>query len=363
MRTQRWQRAQRRTVRLAVATCICATTFVSELLAQDVSPRVHIIATGGTISNARAGRLTVEELSAAMPDVGHFATLSHEQFSNVGSSVITLQQWLELARRINQLFQGDPELTGIVLTSGTDTLEETAFFLHLTVRDVRPVVVVGAMRPPDRLGYEGPANLLEGVRVAASPNARGRGVLVVLNDEINSARDVMKTNANRLQTFRSGDYGLLGVVDRDRVVFFRETVHRHTARGEFDVSAVRELPPVEIVLSYQGSSGGLIRAAVDGGARGVVIAGAGAGATTGTQNDGIDYALEKGVAVVRASRTGAGRVVRGELPANATEAQKRRRQLMVPAEDHAPLKARILLMLALTKTNERADIERMFLEY
>ena len=190
--------------------------------AKPALPRVHLVATGGTISNRDGGRLTADELAKSMPGLDRVATLTHEQFANVASSQITLDQWLQLSRRINALFAEDHGLAGMVVTSGTDTLEETAFFLHLTVRDPRPVVVVGSMRNPSTLGYEGAANLLEGVRVAAEPSARGKGVLVVLNDEINSARDVTKTDALRLQTFRSPTHGLLGVVDRDRVAFFRQ---------------------------------------------------------------------------------------------------------------------------------------------
>jgi L-asparaginase len=347
------------------ACCLLALALApAGAAADEAPPRVHLIATGGTISNARAGRLTAEKLVSMMPDVAKHARLGYEQFANVPSSSLTLTQWLQLARRINELYSTDPGLHGIVVTSGTDTLEETAFFLHLAVKDARPVVVVGAMRPPDRLGYEGPANLLEAVRVAAADEARGRGVLVVMNDEINSARDVTKTDANRLQTFRSGDHGLVGVVDNDRVVFFRDVLHRHTAKSEFDVSTVETLPPVEIVLVYQGASGQLIRAAVDGGARAIVLAGAGAGATAPTQTEAIDYALDKGVILIRSTRTGQGRVVRGEPPASPPgPAELRRRAQMIPAEDHPPLKARILAMLALTKTTSRDEIERIFREY
>ncbi len=207
-----------------------------------------MVATGGTISNRDGGRLSAEELARSMPGLERAATLTHEQFLNVASSQITLEQWLQLARRVNELFAKDAGLAGIVVTSGTDTLEETAFFLHLTVRDPRPVVVVGSMRNPSTLGYEGAANLLEGVRVAAEPAARGKGVLVVLNDEVNSARDVTKTDALRLQTFRSPTHGLLGVVDRDRVTLLprsaaaphgqervrREPHHRAAARRRGD---------------------------------------------------------------------------------------------------------------------------------
>jgi L-asparaginase len=287
---------------------------------------------------------------------------------------LTLKQWLDLSRRINALFKEDPDLSGVVVTSGTDTLEETAYFLDLTVRIEKPVVVVGSMRNPSTLGYEGAANLLEGFRVAASPDARGKGVLVVLNDEINAARDVTKTDALRLGTFQSRGYGLLGVVDSDRVVFYRSLVKRHTAASEFDVSGIDELPRVDVVMVYQGASGDVIKAIVDQGARGIVIASAGAGATSGTQGQGIQYAIEKGVFVVTSTRTGSGRIAsRGRgtaattttsndgdaAPAPARPATDRR----IAAEDLAPVKARILLMLALTRTTDGSEIQRMFTEY
>ena len=325
-----------------------------------------MLATGGTISNRDGGRLTAEELAKSMPGIDKQARLSYEQFANVASSQLTLEQWLGLGQRVNELFATDAALAGIVVTSGTDTLEETAFFLHLTVKDLRPVVVVGSMRNPSTLGYEGAANLLEAVRVAATPAAKDKGVLVVLNDEINSARDVTKTDALRLQTFQSREYGQLGVVDRDRVVFFRQILQRHTSRSEFDTSALKDLPRVDVVLTYQGAPGDLIKAAVDAGAKGVVVAGAGAGALSGTQNDGIDYATKKGVFVVIGTRTGSGRIAPQNPPssdAKMTPEQQRRREFTISADDHPPLKARILLMLALTKTKDRAEIQRMFAEY
>ena len=266
------------------------------------APRVRLVATGGTISNRTGGRLTAEELVKAMPGVERYARPEFEQFSNVASSELTLDQWLRLARRINELFSAESGLAGVVVTSGTDTLEETAYFLNLTVHSDKPVVVVGSMRNPSTLGYEGAANLLEGFRVAASADARGKGVLVVLNDEINAAREVTKTDALRLNTFQSRGYGVLGVVDADRVVFYRAPVKRHTSQSEFDVSSLAVLPRVDVVLVYQGAEGDLIRAAADAGAKGIVIAGAGAGATSGTQQAGIDYALKKGVFVVTTTR-------------------------------------------------------------
>jgi L-asparaginase len=309
-----------------------------------------LVATGGTISNRAGGRLTAEELVNLIPALPKYVTPEFEQFANVASSSMSLAQWLDLARRINALFRDDPALAGVVVTSGTDTLEEVAYFLNLTVRDERPVVVVGSMRNPSTLGYEGAANLEEAFRVAGDPNARGRGVMVVLNDEINAAREVTKTDALRLHTFQTRGYGILGVVDRDRVVFYRRVERRHTAASEFDIASVTELPRVDVFLTYQGAPGDLMRAAIDAGARGIVIATAGAGATSGTQGEGIRYALSKGVPVVTTTRTGSGRIAGG-------------RGNMIAGQDLAPIKARILLMVALTKTSEPEELRRIFSEY
>lgn len=332
-------------------------------------PRVHFVATGGTISNREGGRLTAEELAKSMPGIDRYAKLTFEQFANVASSALSLQQWVDLSKRINEVFAKEKDVAGVVVTSGTDTLEETAFFLHLTVRDPRPVVIVGSMRNPSTLGYEGAANLLEGVRVAADPAARNKGALVVLNDEINSARNVTKTDALRLQTFRSREYGQLGVVDRDRVVFFSQITQRTNERLEFDVTTITALPRVDVIMVYQGATGDLIKAAVDAGAKGIVMATAGAGALSGTQGEGLQYAAEKGVFVVTTTRAGSGRIAPRSDGPNPnpnfvmTEAQQRRRQFAISGEDHIPVKARVLLMLALSKTTDSNEIQRIFSEY
>jgi L-asparaginase len=336
---------------------------------------VRLVATGGTISNRAGGRLTADQLVALVPGVQRYARVEAEQFANTSSSAMTLDQWLALSRRLNALFDEDSELAGLVVTSGTDTLEELAYFLHLTVRDERPVVVAGSMRNPSTVGYEGAANLLEAFRVAAEAGARGMGVMVVLNDEINSAREVTKTDALRLQTFQSRPAGLLGVVDPDRVVFYRKPVKRHTARSEFDVAAIESLPRVDVFLTYQGAPGDIVKAAVDLGAKGIVMATAGAGATSGTQREGAAYASQKGVIVVTTTRTGSGRIAGGRPdplggpapaapPAAAAEPPPARpRSLSVAGEDLMPVKARILLMLALTRTSDPGEIQRMFIEY
>ena len=334
-------------------------------------PRVRLVATGGTISSRTGGRLSAEELVKSVPGIGRYAKPEFEQFSNLASNELTLNQWLALAKRLNEIFATDPGLAGVVVTSGTDTLEELAYFLDLTVRNDGPVVVVGSMRNPSALGYEGAANLLDGFRVAASPDARGKGTLVVLNDEINAAREVTKTDARRLNTFQTRGYGVLGVVDDDRVVFYRAPVKRHAAKSEFDVTMLTKLPRVDVILVYQGADGDLVKAAVDGGAQGIVIASAGAGATSGTQQAGIAYALEKGIPVVMTTRSGSGRIAAPrpgpdapQLSSNAdhplTPEESSRR---IAGEDLAPVKARVLLMLALGRTRDPVEIQRMFSEY
>jgi L-asparaginase len=325
-------------------------------------PRVRLVATGGTISNRSGGRLTAEELVNMMPTVGRYVRPEFEQFANAASSQLSLEQWLALAKRINQLYKEDRDLAGVVVTSGTDTLEELAYFLDLTVRSDKPVVVVGSMRNPSTLGYEGAANLLEGFRVAGDPAARRRGVMVVLNDEINAAREVTKTDAHRLDTFQTRGYGILGVVDGDRVVFYRKVEKKHTMDSEFDISAVTSLPRVDVLITYQGAPGDLIKAAVDNGAKGIVVATAGAGAMSGTQGQGVQYALEKGVFVVTTTRTGSGRIA-ARPRVNDPAAPANPRDRSINGEDLAPVKARLLLMVALTKTQNPADIQRYFLEY
>jgi len=349
---------------------LCHTAAAAEQGSTAPRPRVRLVATGGTISNRTGGRLTAEELVKSIPELDQYVRAEYEQFANESSSALSLEQWLQLARRINDLFRQDADLAGIVVTSGTDTLEELAYFLHLTVRSDRPVVVVGSMRNPSTLGYEGAANLLEGFRVAAEPASRNKGALVVLNDEINSAREVTKTDALRLQTFQTRSYGVLGVVDRDRVVYYRDVVKRHTAKSEFDVAAITALPRVDVIVTYQDAPGDLIKAAVDAGAKGIVLATAGAGATSGTQGEGIQYATAHGAVVVTTTRAGSGRIAArggpvperfGNREVSAEERQSFTQR--VAGEDLAPVKARLLLMLALTKTKDPAEIQRMFTEY
>ena len=328
-------------------------------------PTVRIVATGGTIANHPAGRLTADELAGLVPAAARYADIETEQLANLPSSSLTVAHWLELAQRLNQLYETRSELGGVVVTSGTDTLEETAYFLHLTVRTSRPVVVVGAMRAPATPGYDGAANLRDAIRVAAAPATRGRGVVVVLNGEIHAARDVRKAHAQRLDSFDSGRHGVLGVVDADRVEYFRRPVRRHTRRTEFDVSGLERLPRVVLLSSYVGASGDLIRAAHQLGAEGIVIAAAGAGATTPAQAEALEEVAAEGVVVVIATRTGGGRVpARGRRLGTArAPGESRNRRQHVSGEDLSPVKARVLLMLALTMPRDGAAVQRIFTVY
>jgi L-asparaginase len=353
-----------------IAVCVTCQTLVAPLPAAraaqtDEQAVVRLIATGGTIANRAGSRLTADELSASVPALDGQVVVETEQFSNVASGALTLDDWLRLARRVNETFAERDDLAGVVVTSGTDTLEETAYFLNLTVRSERPVVVVGAMRQPGSVGYDGAANLLQGLRVAGDPASRGRGVLVVLNNEINAARDVTKTHAQRLHAFTAGVKGVLGVVDRDRVIFYRRPLHRHTRWAEFDLAGVERLPRVDILMTYLAATGDLVRAAVDAGAEGLVVAAAGAGSTTEDQAVAIGEALDRGRPVVITTRTGGGRIVprRPRPDADAAPEDPRYSPLRVEAEDLSPVKARILLMLALTRTRDGTAIQRMFQQY
>ncbi|HLY66185.1 MAG TPA: asparaginase, partial [Chloroflexota bacterium] len=244
---------------------------------------------------------------------------------------------------------------GAVVAHGTNTLEETAYFLNLTLKSDKPVVVTGAMRPSTGLSADGELNLLNAVRIAADPSSRGRGVLVVMNDTIHGARDVTKTNTFRVHTFQSRGTGPLGYSDSDgRVVWYGQTVRRHTLASEFDVSVLADLPRVDVVVTYAGADGALIDAAVAAGAQGIVSAGSGAGRPTPAEDQALDRARAAGVIVVQASRTGSGRVARSP---------RLRARDIVTADDLVPWKARILLALALTRTSDVQDVQRMFEEY
>jgi len=285
-----------------------------------------------------------------------------EQLFNTNSADLTLGNWLTLAKRINGIFADDPKVAGIVITHGTNTLEETAYFLNLTVKHDRPVVLVGAQRPATAISADGPLNLLSAIRTASAPDARGKGVLIVMNDEINGARDVTKTNTYRVETFRSPELGFLGYVDADKVTFYRASTRRHTWNSEFDVSAIQELPKVDIVYSYIEPNTSLLQPLIMSGTKGIVFAGTGAGSVSKTERSTLKALLSSTAGskpvLVRSSRVGNGRVI--ELVAARQEYDSLG---IIPADNLNPQKARILLMLALTKTTDVSEIKRMFSEY
>jgi L-asparaginase len=256
---------------------------------------------------------------------------------------------------VNQLFRDDPEAAGVAITHGTATLEETAYFLNLTVKDRRPVVVTGSMRPPSGLGTDADVNLLDCVRVAAAPQSAGRGVLTVLNNEIQAARHVTKTNSYRLETFRSNELGLLGYADSDeQVVFYHAPDRRHTLESEFDVTGVAQLPQVDIAYAYAGADGRVVQALAASGSAGIVAAGLGSGGSPRAFMEALKQAQRRGVKVVIATQTGNGRVMR---------TQRFAEDGYLVADNLPPKKARILLMLALTCTQEQEEIQRMFWTY
>ncbi|MEO8679670.1 MAG: asparaginase [Vicinamibacterales bacterium] len=362
----------RSVVVIAVALQLAGLVFAARCVAQPVAaaelPVVWVLSTGGTISGKgasstslaeyKSGALLGEELVSAVPEIKRVASVKVEQIANVSSTDITIANWLTLANRINAIYAADPKVAGVVITHGTNTIEETAYFLNLTVKDDRPVVLVGSMRPASAISADGPLNLLNAIRTAVSREARGKGALVVLNEEINGARDVTKTNTYRVETFKGGELGLLGYVDADAVTFYKASLKRHTTRSEFDVRGLTALPQVDILYSYVQPSTIMAQALVAGGAEGIVLAGTGAGLVSTSERDALKPLLSRPAAtrpvLVRSNRTGNGRVI--ALPEYDSLG-------IIAADNLNPQKARILLMLALTKTRNPLEIRRMFGEY
>ncbi len=348
---------------------ILAATLTALLVATSAfaqaKPIVYVLSTGGTIagsgssatdlSNYKSGSILGEQLVKAVPQISEIADARVEQVINTNSSYITIADWLTLAKRINTIIKDTPTVAGVVITSGTNTLEETAYFLNLTVRSDVPVVVVGAMRPATAISADGPLNLLNAVRTAISPDARGKGALIVMNDEINGARDTTKTNTLRVETFKAPEFGILGYVDEDKVAFYRTSTKRHTANSEFDVTNLTTLPKVEILYSYIDPDSTLIDAAVKAGAAGLVFAGTGNGKLSNMQEEALKrLPPDQRPVIVRSSRAGNGRVIAtAEYEALG----------VVPSDTLNPQKARILLMLALTRTKDPRELRRIFSEY
>lgn len=329
------------------------------------TPTIVVLATGGTIAGAASssdvqagyasGQLGVEQLLAAVPQAGKLATLRGEQISNIGSQDMNDEVWLALARRVNQLV-AMPDVAGVVITHGTDTIEETSYFLNLVVKSRKPVVLTASMRPSTALSADGPLNFYNAVAVAADPEAVGRGVLVVINDWIHGARALTKTSTTAVQTFMSPLQGIIGTVAYGTTEYYRLPVGRHTLQSEFSLDGVTVLPRVDIIMAHENMDGVLLNAAAAAGAKGIVVAGVGNGNMTASALAALSALAKQGVVAVRSSRVTTGRVSRNvEVDDD---------QLGLVASDELnPQKARVLLRLALLTSRSLADIQGLFQEY
>jgi L-asparaginase len=330
----------------------------------QTKPNIVILATGGTIAGAAAtgtqtgytsGAVGIDTMVKAVPGIEKLANIKGEQISNVGSQDMSFDIMLKLAKRINELL-ATPGVDGVVITHGTDTMEETAYFLNLTVKSDKPVVMVGSMRPSTAVSADGPLNLYNGVGVAADPKAKGRGVLVVMNDQIHGAHSLTKTSTTAIQTFMSPLRGLVGVSAYGKNDWYNDPPWKHTSQSQFDISNVTKLPRVDIVFGDVDMSPDLIDASVNAGAKGIVIAGVGNGNMNKASVEAAAKAAKKGVVVVRSSRVATGLVDRN-VEVNDDEMG------FVASDELNPQKSRILLSLALLKDTQPAQIQELFRTY
>jgi len=333
----------------------------------SAKPKVAVIGTGGTITamsslgsldlieyGASGTMLEADQLVARYPEVNEVAEVISIRFKAVPSPAIYFPEWKALVLAAEKAVADHPGLAGIVILHGTATLEETAYVLSLTAKVAVPIVIVGAQRPSSALSSDAGLNLVNAIRTAASPDARGLGVLVCLNDEIQAAREVTKTSTGRLQTFRSPDFGALGHADGDRISFYRRPLRRVAPDTAFDIRALDALPRVDIAYSYTGDDGTATRAFMAAGAKGIVAAAFAPGMLTPSETAAYKEAIAAGVVVVLATRVGSGR---------AFAARPLREAGLIAADNLTPQKARILLALALTQTSDPARIREIFATY
>src|SRR4029453_11091081 len=327
-------------------------------------PNIVILATGGTIAGAAAtgtqsgytsGAVTIDAMLQAVPGITDLASVKGEQISNVGSQDMSFDIMLKLANRINELAAGGA-VDGFVVTHGTDTMEETAYFLNLVVKTDKPVVLVGSMRPSTAVSADGPLNLYNGVGVAIDPQARGRGVLLVMNDWIHAAHSLTKTSTTAVQTFMSPVRGVVGGAAYGKNDFYSTPPWKHTTMSEFSAEGVTKLPRVDIMHGCADMSPALIDAAVANGAKGIVIAGVGNGNMNKASLDAAARVAKNGVVVVRSSRVATGNVGRN-VEVNDDELN------LIASDELNPQKARILLALALLKTRTPKEMQNLFYEY
>jgi L-asparaginase len=327
-------------------------------------PNITILATGGTIAGAAAsgttagyksGAVTIDAMVSAVPGLPDVAVIKGEQISNVGSQDMSFDILLKVAKRINELAKSN-DVQGIVITHGTDTLEESAFFLNLTVKTDKPVVMVGSMRPSTAVSADGPLNLFNAVAVASDPQSKGRGVLVVMDDAIHAAHSMTKTSTTAVETFQSPLRGLAGTTLYGKQDYYATPPWKHTTQSQFDISSVTEVPRVEIIYAYLDMPGDVIDAAVARGAKGIVIAGVGNGNMTKAAVDAAAEAVKKGVVVVRSSRVPTGTVGRNvELDDDKLG--------FIASDELNPQKARILLTLALANNTPKDQIQALYRTY
>ena len=350
--------------RMPAVVIVALTLSWTTLHARQKLPNVVVLATGGTIAGAASsdvqagytsGQVGVEQLLAAVPQAKKLAMMRGEQISNIGSQDMNDEVWLKLARRVNEL-AAMKDVDGIVITHGTDTIEETGYFLNLVVKSSKPVVLTAAMRPSTALSADGPLNFYNAVAVAASKEAAGRGVLVVINDWIHGARSLTKTSTTAVQTFLSPLQGLIGTVAYGTVEFYRGPVGKHTTQSEFSLDGVTTLPRVDIIMAHENMDGVLLNAAAAAGARGVVVAGVGNGNMTASALDALAALSKKGVIAVRSTRVAIGRVGRNVEVDDDKLA-------LIASDELNPQKARVLLRLALLKQRSLTEMQRLFQEY
>jgi L-asparaginase len=331
---------------------------------EERKPNIAILATGGTIAGAAAtgtqagytsGAVTIDAMLAAVPGITKLANIKGDQISNVGSQDMSFDIMLTLAKRINQLL-ATRDVDGIVVTHGTDTMEETAFFLNLVVKSDKPVVMVGSMRPSTAVSADGPLNLYNAIGVAIDPNAKGRGVLVVMNDWIHAAHSLTKTSTTAIQTFMSPLRGVVGVASYGKNDFYNTPRWKHTTASEFNIADVSKLPRVDIIFACADMPADLIDASVANGAKGIVIAGVGNGNMNKASVEAAARAVKKGVVVVRSSRVATGTVGRN-VEVNDDEMG------FVASDELNPQKSRILLSLALLKPRTMAETQSLFTSY
>ncbi len=344
---------------LAAAAAFAATTSV---FAQK--PKVYIVATGGTIAGAapsqteagyQSGAVGVDTLINAVPQLKDIAQVSGEQIASIGSQDMNDAVWLKLAKRVNEIL-AQPDVAGVAITHGTDTMEETSYFLNLVVNSDKPVVLTGSMRPSTAMSADGPLNIYNAVAIAADPTARGRGVLVTLDDDIHSGHDIFKTHSTDIGTMQSGEAGLVGVALFGKNIWYRVPTCLNTTRSEFRVEGVNALPRVDIIYAHANMSPDVITSAVKNGAKGLVIAGVGDGNMTSPAVDAVKAAIAQGVVVVRSSRTNGG-IIRRNIELDDDKLGT------VAAMELNPGKSRVLLQLALMKTRDPARIQSYFEKY